>query len=183
MPEVQQHTLEPLTKQCLHCRQRMWLAYTNQRTLITLHGPQHLQIKVYRCGNHRCSRFHKPVRPELESRLSFPHCQYGLDVLLAIRNAIEHGWTTYSKRIYKSQTAFVNDNDRLKTSGIAIPTRTFRRIMDRYKAVVEKQPLIDRQVLKEIGRQGFSIIDIFEINGQKNNNRCMSSTRDKRPEE
>ncbi len=48
-------TLEPCQTTCWVCGQPMWIAYHNNRTLMTLDGLVHVTLKIRRCMNKDCT--------------------------------------------------------------------------------------------------------------------------------
>ena len=81
-PEATQKVvLEPVQITCRACGSRMRMARHSQRTVTTLQGVTHLTLKVYRCRNTDCPRFHQATRPEEEGRWALPHGEFGLDVI------------------------------------------------------------------------------------------------------
>lgn len=64
-PQPLQHvTLAPLQTICRACGCHMWMGHHSHRTVTTLQGVTRLTLKVYRCRNAECSRFHQSTRPE-----------------------------------------------------------------------------------------------------------------------
>src|SRR5262245_6802445 len=76
--------LSPQRINCPACGQRMWLDYTNHRTLVTLAGCTRLNLAIRRCHNRRCDRHLRPYRPEAEGRLALPKHELGLDVIALV---------------------------------------------------------------------------------------------------
>lgn len=44
----------------------MWIEYENVRTVRRLNEVVRLRLRVRRCQNPECERYHKPYRPEAE---------------------------------------------------------------------------------------------------------------------
>jgi len=59
----------------------MWNDYDNYRQVQTLNGAIQLQLKIRRCQERDCDRFHKAYRPEAEGRWALPQHEFGLDVI------------------------------------------------------------------------------------------------------
>jgi hypothetical protein len=72
-PATQYVTLTPLQTTCQKCGSRMRMGHHSHRTVTTLQGVTRLTLKVYRCRNTECSRFHQPTRPEEEGSWALPH--------------------------------------------------------------------------------------------------------------
>src|SRR5215475_2619107 len=84
-PEAGAHrTLEPLSDRCRLCGASAWAAYFNHRTVITLHGPVRLSLRIRRCINRACPLYQRPYRPEEEGVLALPDAEFGLDVLAEV---------------------------------------------------------------------------------------------------
>ena len=60
------------------------MGHHSHRTVTTLQGVTRLILKVYRCHNTACSRFHQPTRPEEEGQWALPHGEFGLDVIALV---------------------------------------------------------------------------------------------------
>ena len=59
----------------------MWSDYDNERTIRTLEGVVRLTLKVRRCPNRNCERYHQVYRPESEGRWALPIHEFGLDLI------------------------------------------------------------------------------------------------------
>src|SRR5689334_22082602 len=77
-------TLETVTRRCPACGGRLSCHYTNRRAVVTLDGLLGLRLKVRRCVNRACSRFHRAFRPEAEGRLVLPQQEFGLDIIALV---------------------------------------------------------------------------------------------------
>ena len=77
-------TLEPLQITCRACGSRMRMGHHSHRTVTTLQGVTRLTLKVYRCRNTACPRYHQPTRPEEEGGWALPHGEFGLDVIALV---------------------------------------------------------------------------------------------------
>lgn len=73
----QQVVLEPLQITCRACGSQMRMGHHSHRAVTTLQAVTRLTLKVYRCRNTACSRFHQPTRPEEEGRWALPHREFG----------------------------------------------------------------------------------------------------------
>jgi hypothetical protein len=74
-PATQQVVLEPLETLCRECGNRMRMGHHSHRTITTLQGVTRFTLKVYRCRNTACPRFHQPTCPEEEGRWALPHIE------------------------------------------------------------------------------------------------------------
>jgi hypothetical protein len=73
-----------LTQHCPEWGHTLWNAYLARRTVTTLEGLVRLVLRVRRCPNPRCPRFHHPDRPETESPYALPHHEFRLDVMALV---------------------------------------------------------------------------------------------------
>ena len=76
--------LECIERNCHSCGATLWYKYDNYRTVRTLDGVVSLRLKIRRCNNQECSRFHKAYRPEQESKWALPQHEFGLDVIALV---------------------------------------------------------------------------------------------------
>src|SRR5438132_1181269 len=76
--------LAPLRQNCPGCGGRMWLDYTNHRTVVTLAGCTRLPLAIRRCHNRECRGHLRPYRPESEGRFALPRQEVGLDVIALV---------------------------------------------------------------------------------------------------
>src|SRR6266403_1784780 len=76
--------LWPQRQNCPACGRRMWLDYTNDRTLVTLTGCIQLNLAIRRCHHRGCDRRLRPYRPESEGRFALPKHEFGLDVIALV---------------------------------------------------------------------------------------------------
>src|SRR5215216_5287072 len=79
-----QRVLEPLRTHCEGCGGRLWVAYANTRTVVTLDGPVRLTSTIRRCQTATCALYHRPYRPEEEGGWALPHGEFGLDVIALV---------------------------------------------------------------------------------------------------
>jgi hypothetical protein len=114
-------TLTPIITRCPECRHSLWTDYSNRRTLTTLQGVVRLTLRIRRCPNPLCRRFHLPYRPEAEPHLALPHHEFGLDVLALVGRLryVEHRSTT-------------EIHQELIRRGLALAPRTVINLLDRY---------------------------------------------------
>lgn len=79
-----QYVLEPQSIHCWECGTPMWIAYATQRMVTTLNGHYCLKLKIRRCHNQSCARYHRAYRPEEEGSWALPHGEFGLDVIALV---------------------------------------------------------------------------------------------------
>ncbi len=120
---TQQVTLEPVQTTCRACGNRMRMARHSQRTVTTLQGVTHLTIKVYRCRNTTCPRFHQATRPEEEGRWAVPHGELGLDVIALVGTLR-----------YQEQRSIPQIHQELQRRGVQIASRQRERLRKTFKS-------------------------------------------------
>jgi hypothetical protein len=140
------HTLKlaPLLHLCPECGHTLWFAYNNLRTITTLDGVVRLILRIDRCVNPSCSRFHKAYRPETESHFALPHHEFGLDVIALVGHLryVEHRSIT---EIYAA----------LRQRSVVVAERTLTNLLDRYdelRALAYANPRRLRPLLRRQGR-------------------------------
>ena len=133
-PATQQVVLESLQTTCRACGSRMRMGHHSHRTVTTLQGITRLTLKVYRCRNLECSRFHQPTRPE-EGRWALPHGEFGLDIIAAIGT-----WR------FSHHRSVPEMHQQLLSLGISIAEREVTHLMHRYEKLVSLH-VADRQRL------------------------------------
>src|SRR5260370_4131634 len=79
-----QRFLEPLQTRWAEWCVGLWVAYHNTRTVMTLAGLCRLILRIRRCPNAACPRYHQAYRPEEEGAWALPHSEFGLDVIALI---------------------------------------------------------------------------------------------------
>ena len=77
-------TLETTTRRCPACGGRLSCHYTNRRAVVTLDGLVGLRLKVRRCVNRNCARYHRAFRPEAEGALVLAQQEFGLDIIALV---------------------------------------------------------------------------------------------------
>lgn len=133
----QQVTLEPLQITCRACGNRMRMGHHSHRTVTTLQGVTRLTLKVYRCRNQTCSRFHQPTRPEEEGGWALPHGEFGLDVIALVGTLR-----------YQQQRSVPQIHEELLRRGIQVAQRTVTDQLYRYEELLALH-LADQERLQE----------------------------------
>jgi hypothetical protein len=103
----------------------MWNAYDNHHTVTRLDEVVHLRLKVRRCVNPDCARYHVPYRPEEEGRWALPNHEFGLDVIAQIGT-----WR------YQEHRTVPEMHQRLVARGVAISERSVTNQLERYDELV-----------------------------------------------
>ncbi len=118
-------TLEPLQITCRACGSRMRMGHHSHRTVTTLQGVTRLTLKVYRCRNTACPRYHQPTRPEEEGGWALPHGEFGLDVI-ALVGALR----------YQQQRSIPQIHEELVRRGLQVAQRTVTDQLYRYEELL-----------------------------------------------
>ena len=134
---TRQVTLAPLQLTCRACGSRMRMGHHSHRTVTTLQGVTRLTLKVYRCRNTECPRFHQPTRPEEEGGWALPHGEFGLDVI-ALVGALR----------YQQQRSIPQIHEELMRRGLVLAQRTVTDQLYRYEELLALH-LADAQRLRE----------------------------------
>jgi len=117
--------LDCIEQDCPHCGKPMWIDYENDRTITTMRDVVRLRLKVRRCQNKDCPRYHKPYRPECEGVWALPKHEFGLDVLAAIGN-----------QRYRQHQTVGEIHAYLREKGVVISERSVTNQLDRYDELV-----------------------------------------------
>ena len=106
-------TLDLLEKRCRSCGKPLQMARHGHRKVTTLEGVYRLTLKLYRCPNRECARYHQMCRPEEEGRWALPHGEFGLDVIALVGTLR-----------YQEQRSIVQIHEELKRRGVVVAQRT-----------------------------------------------------------
>lgn len=138
------HTLTPVLTHCPVCNTRLWADYDNYRTVTTLDAVTRLTLRVRRCPNPACARYHRPYRPEAEPHFALPHHEFGLDVLAFV-----------GRLRYAEHRSIPELHRELTGRGVAVAQRTVTNLLDRYdelKALSTADPNRLGPLLRDQGR-------------------------------
>ena len=83
VPE-QLQLLSVLRQECPECGESLHWRYENRHTVVTLQGMLGLRMRISRCENPSCERYHQPYRSEAEGAIVLPQHEFGLDVLALV---------------------------------------------------------------------------------------------------
>src|SRR6516164_6349047 len=148
--EVRHHqALTPQRRGCPVCGERMWLDYTNHRTLLLLDGLTRLDLAIRRCHNAACTAHLRPYRPEAEGRLALPHSEFGLDVI-ALIGALRYAEHRTVPEIHRL----------LVQRGLALSQRSVTNLLDRYDELLAVALTDDRRLKKLLAGQGRVILAV-----------------------
>ncbi len=134
--------LECIHQNCPSCGQKMWSDYDNFRTIRTLEGVVRLTLKVRRCPNRDCERYHQVYRPESEGGWALPVHEFGLD-LIAYCGALRYQEHRSVPQIHRT----------LRERGIAIAQRSVSNILERYDELLAVSLTDNQRLRKVIGSQ------------------------------
>jgi hypothetical protein len=130
--------LEPCRERCLQCQGPLWVAYHNQRTITTLTGVYRLTLRIRRCINPTCTRYHQAYRPEEEGAWALPHGEFGLDVI-ALIGALR----------YREHRSVPEIHQQLLVRGVLLAERTVTYLLQRYEELLALR-LADQTRLREL---------------------------------
>src|SRR5260221_4231808 len=121
------------TEQVLTCLRTHWsccgrpmaVAYRTRRTITTLQGSYRLILRVRRCRNPTCERYHRGFRPEEEGKWALPHGEFGLDVIALVGSLR-----------YTAHRSIPEVHQALRDRGVPIAERTVTYLLQRYEELV-----------------------------------------------
>jgi hypothetical protein len=122
---TREEVLDSLQRHCPACGGALWIDYENRRTVSLLTGPVRLRLKIRRCQNRACSRYHRPCRPEEEGRWALAEHEFGLDVMARI-----------GELRYRHHQTVREIHQVLQGLGLVISERTVTNLLDRYDELV-----------------------------------------------
>jgi hypothetical protein len=112
--------------------------YLTHRTVTTLTGVHRLTLRLRRCVNPACSRFHRPYRPEEEGAWALPHGEFGLDVI-ALAGSLR----------FAEYRSVGEIHQQLLARGVALSPRTAQYLIERYEELVTLH-LADQERLRDL---------------------------------
>lgn len=130
--------LECVRQQCSNCDRRMWSDYSASRKVRTLKGVLKLRLKVRRCPNKDCDRYHQPYRPEAEGKYALPVHEFGLDII-AFCGALR----------YQEHRSVPEIHKQLQLRDINISERSVTNLVNRYDELISAS-LTDNQRLDQV---------------------------------
>ena len=134
---TEEHVLDTLNKACASCGRPMWFAYENRRSVSLLDGRiAHLRLRVRRCQQRSCARYHIAYRPEEEGRWALPEHEFGLEVIAAIG-----AWR------YQEHRSVPEIHQALRARQVEISERTVTHLLNRYDELLAVT-LTDNQRLR-----------------------------------
>lgn len=139
--------LTPHRLNCSACGRRMWAHYDNRRTVVTLSGVVRLELKIRRCVNEGCERYHVPYRPESEGRWALPQHEFGLDVIAQV-----------GVLRYREHRSVPEIHRNLRDRGVAISERSVTNLLQRYDELMALSVMDPRRLRRITGQQGRVIL-------------------------
>ncbi|MBP7691257.1 MAG: hypothetical protein KA764_05045 [Anaerolineales bacterium] len=123
----------------------MRYAYDNWRSVTLLDGRiVRLRLKIRRCQNSACQRYHLPYRPETEGRWALPEHEFGLEVIAQIG-----AWR------YREHRSTPEIHQALHNRQVDISERAVTHLLARYDELLAVSMTNNRrlqQVLRTAGR-------------------------------
>jgi hypothetical protein len=139
-----ERTLAPVATACPARGHRRRPDYRDFRTVTTLAGVARYTLRITRCRQPGCDRYHVPLRPEAEGRLALPRHEFGLDVIACAGD-----------RRYTDHRTGPEIHAELVTRGLALSLRTVTNLLHRFdelRARAAAAPARLRPLLKPQGR-------------------------------
>jgi hypothetical protein len=100
-----------------------------------------LQLKIRRCPNQECERFHQPYRPEAEGKWGLPQHEFGLDVI---------AWVGALR--YQQHRSVPEIHAQLEQRSVCVSQRTVSNLLGRYDELLAVK-LGESERLKAIANQ------------------------------
>jgi rRNA maturation protein Nop10 len=135
--------LNTLRQDCPACGGVMRYRYENWRAVVTLGGTLGLRLRIRRCENPQCERYHRAYRPEPEGSLVLPQHEFGLDVL-ALVGALR----------YQEHRSVPEIHAALLQRDVAICERSVTNLVDRYDELLATALGDSARLRKELAAQG-----------------------------
>lgn len=142
-------TLSCVNQNCPACGQLMYADYSNYRSVTTCKEVVRLELKVRRCPNEQCERYHRPFRPECEGQWALPEHEFGLDVIALVGNIR-----------YRQKRTRDEIHTQLQERGISISARTVSNLIDRYDELVATAVADEKRIEALLGDQKQVIVGI-----------------------
>src|SRR3954469_14202033 len=135
--------LVPLRSACPECGRAMRIRYSNRRAIVSLRGLVRLRLKIRRCEDRSCGRYHQAWRPEAEAALALPQHEFGLDVIALVGTLR-----------YREHRSVPEIHQELSRRGVAICERSVTNLLERYDELVAASAgaAAHRETLERQGR-------------------------------
>jgi hypothetical protein len=148
-------TLETTTRRCPACGGRLSCHYTNRRAVVTLDGLVGLRLKVRRCVNRNCARYHRAFRPEAEGALVLAQQEFGLDIIALV-----------GRLRYTSRASVPEIHADLVRRGVVISERSVTNLLDRYDELVATAMTDPGRLRARFAEQGRAVLAIDGLQPQ-----------------
>src|SRR3954454_19079161 len=156
-----EQVLVPLRCACPECGRAMRIRYSNHRAIVSLRGLVRLRLKIRRCEDRSCGRYHQAWRPEAEAALALPQHEFGLEVIALVGTLR-----------YREHRSVPEIHQELSRRGVAICERSVTNLLERYDELVAASAgAAHRETLE---RQGRAILAIDGL--QTSVTRCCGSS-------
>lgn len=128
----------------------MAYAYDNWRSVAGLGGRRvRLRLKIRRCQNQKCSRYHTPYRPEGEGHWALPEHEFGLDVIAQIGT-----WR------YRAHRSVPEMHQALRDQGVDISERGVTNLLARYDELLSVTLSDNRRLQQKLRASGRLILAV-----------------------
>ncbi len=128
----------------------MRYAYDNWRSVSLLNGRViRLRLKIRRCDNTKCERYHKPYRPEGEGRWALPGHEFGLEVIALV-----------GELRYREHRSVPEIHQALRERRVEISERAVTHLLDRYDELLAVSLTDSKRLQRVLKRQGQVILAI-----------------------
>lgn len=144
-----QATLDLLHKTCRSCGSKLQMARHGHRKVTTLEGVYRLTLKLYRCSNTHCPRFHQLCRPEEEGGWALPHGEFGLDVIALVGTLRYHELRSIGQI-----------HEELKRRGVMVAQRTVTDQLYRYEELLALHLADHKRLAERLGEQKHVILSL-----------------------
>jgi hypothetical protein len=146
-PALREVILSPAREACLECGRFMRVAYTYRRTVVRLDGLWRLVLRVRRCGNPACARYHRAYGPEEAGAWALPQSEFGLDIIAQIGH-----WRACEQRSVPQM------HQALRERGVDIAERSVTELLYRYEELVALRLSDPRRLRERLAGQGGVIL-------------------------
>jgi hypothetical protein len=141
--------LTPEREHCPACEQRLWIAYTKRRRVVRLDGVWRLTLRVRRCRNPVCARYHHAYLPEELGAWVLPQAEFGLDVIALVGHLR-----------YREQRSVPQIHRALQERGVGIAERSVTVLLHRYEELVALRLADATRLRQQVAEQGGVILAI-----------------------
>jgi hypothetical protein len=128
----------------------MRYAYDNWRSVSLLNGRVvRLRLKIRRCQNPDCARYHRAYRPETEGHWALPEHEFGLEVIALV-----------GRLRYREHRSVAEIHQALHDRQVEISERTVTHLLARYDEVVAVSLLDNRRLQQVLAEQTRVVIAV-----------------------